>query len=53
MGEDGSAYHYKGNLGTWLDTQRKAKKGTHRTYKIIPEREAQLQLLVDEGEIST
>ena len=52
MGDDGGNYHYKGNLGGWLNNQRKGKKGTGNL-KITPEREAQLQLLVDEGEIST
>ena len=46
--EDGGVYHYVGNLGFWLDRQRKAKKGKG-TYKQTPEREALLQKLVDEG----
>ena len=50
MGDDGSNYHYKGNLGGWLNNQRQAKKGTGNR-NLTPEREAQLQLLVDEGSV--
>ena len=48
MGDDGAVYHYKGNLGSWLDYQRKANRSTG-LHRISPERVAQLQLLVDEG----
>ena len=41
-------YHYKGNLGMWLASQRTAKKGQNNK-KLAPEREALLQKLVDEG----
>ena len=47
LGEDGGMYHYVGNLSTWLNHQRMAKKGNGR--KLTPEREALLQKLVDEG----
>ena len=50
---DGHPYHYKGNLGTWLDNQRQAKKAHNGKLKgFSPVREAQLQLLVDEGKLS-
>ena len=49
IGDDGGNYHYKGNLGGWLNSQRRAKKGLVRN-KISSEHEAQLQLLVDEGD---
>ena len=49
MGE-GDVYHYKGNLGTWLDNQRQAKKG-QGDLKITAERLALLQALVDEGNL--
>ena len=48
LGEDWGVYHYVGNLGNWLATQRQAKKGKG-TYKLTPERQALLQKLVDEG----
>lgn len=40
-------YHYVGNLGNWLSKQREAKKGNG--WKLYPERETKLHLLVDEG----
>jgi hypothetical protein len=48
MGENGSDYEYKGKLGKWLSTQRRAKQGKG-TCVIGPEREAKLQILVDKG----
>ena len=48
MGDDGGNYHYKGNLGKWLDNQRQAKKN-QGGFKITTDRAARLQLLVDEG----
>ena len=48
LGENGGVYHYVGNLGPWLNRQRKAKKGLDNR-KITPERQALLQKLVDEG----
>jgi hypothetical protein len=44
--EDGTI-HYTGKLGRWLDDQRKAKKG--KRSRLLPEREALLQRLVDDG----
>ena len=41
--------HYKGNLGAWLHTQKRAKKGQGHTNKMSSEQLALLQLLVDEG----
>ena len=49
LGEDGGLYHYAGNLGAWLKTQRQAKKG-NGAYKLTTERQALLQKLVNEGE---
>ena len=49
MGEDGSAYHYKGNLGIWLTNQRQAKKGKANG-TLLPARDYLLQKLVDEGD---
>jgi hypothetical protein len=49
MGEDGSDYEYKGKLGQWLSNQKSAKN----TCKLGPEREAQLQILVDKGKYYT
>ena len=48
LGEKGGVYRYEGNLGTWLYTQRQAKKGQGNS-KITPERQILLQKLVDEG----
>ena len=48
MGDDGGNYHYSGKLGRWLDKQKQCKKGNCNT-NLLPEREAKLQLLVDEG----
>ena len=48
LGEDGGVYHYVGDLGIWLYTQRQAKKGTGKN-KITAARQALLQKLVDEG----
>jgi len=42
-------YCYEGRLGQWLQRQRQAKKGTSRSYKLTPDREAKLQSLVDSG----
>ena len=50
IGEDGGAYHYKGNLGLWLTTQRQVKKGKIHNRKTF-ERMELLQVLVDEGKI--
>ena len=47
-GIEGRGYHYRGNLGLWLTTQRQAKKGKI-TNKISAERLAKLQVLVDKG----
>jgi hypothetical protein len=49
MGEDGGDYHYRSKLGSWITSQRQAKKGTLSNYKLTPERERQLQQLVDDG----
>ena len=48
-----SDYEYRGKLGEWVHNQRQAKKGTQRSYKLTPEREALLQKLVDEGNGAT
>ncbi len=40
---------YQGNLGFWLNRQRQARKGQGHSKKLLPEREALLQRLVDEG----
>ena len=45
MGDDGGIYHYTGNLGAWLQTQRESKKHN----ELLAEREAKFQTLVDEG----
>ena len=45
---DGGTYRYKSKLGQWLIINKRAKKGVGR-YTITPEHEAQLQLLVDQG----
>ena len=50
MGENGNDFHYKGNLGKWLDNQRQGKKKLGG-FKLTPDRQAQLQVLVDEGNI--
>ena len=42
-------FHYKGKLGRWLMYQRQAKLGKYNKSKLLPEHEAKLQLLVDEG----
>lgn len=47
QGEGGSNYHYFGRLGRWLDNQRQFKKNN----KLPAEREAQIQILVDEGKM--
>lgn len=49
MGDNGQDFHYVGKLGRWLRDQRQARKGSRP--KLTPERNAQLQKLVDEGEI--
>ena len=46
--DDGNSYHYKGNLGKWLNNQRQAYKCQDGS-KLASGHEAQLQLLVDEG----
>lgn len=50
MGDNGEDYFYNRKLGTWLNNQRKARKGV-MCKKLLPEREAQLQTLVDEGKL--
>jgi hypothetical protein len=50
MGDNGTDFQYMGRLGVWLNNQRRAKKGTHGSRRITPDREALLQMLVDEGE---
>ena len=43
---------YEGhNLGVWLSLQRAAKKGTAGRYTISEGQEAQLQALVDAGQL--
>ena len=37
-------------LGLWLSNQRCGRRGT-KGYSLLPEREAQLQILVDEGKL--
>lgn len=49
MGKKGNTYSYKGNLGAWLNNQRRAKQGQGLS-KISAEQLAQLQVLVDEGQ---
>lgn len=49
FGENGGVYHYMGNLGAWLHNQRQAKHGTGNRPKLSPERDLQLQQLVDSG----
>jgi hypothetical protein len=48
--QDGELFHYQAHLGVWLSSQKSAKNGSHKTYKLSPERDALLQKLVDEGE---
>jgi len=45
MAADGGVYHYDGNLGRWLTTQRTNK----RENKLRADREARLQALFDQG----
>ena len=45
MGDDGGPYHYNGNLGAWLSSQRTFKKSN----TLAEDRLAKLQILVDEG----
>ena len=43
---------YEGqNLGQWLHTQRRAKRGTSSTHTLSEQQEAQLQALVDAGQL--
>ena len=49
LGENGSV-NYKGNLFSWLQRQKQAKKG-RGTYELSVEEEAQLQNLVDKGNL--
>ena len=48
IGEEGASYHYRGNLGLWLTTQRQVRKGKIGNRKTA-ERIELLQVLVDEG----
>lgn len=48
MGENGGNYQYQGNLGKWLVTQRRMKRGVCGV-KMKIQRQAKLQILVDEG----
>ena len=48
LGKGGGVYHYLGNLGAWLDTQRQAIKGKG-DQKITPEQEALLQKHINDG----
>ena len=50
MADDGGTFHYNRKLGIWLNNQRKARKGL-KCKKLLPEREAMLQILVDEGKL--
>jgi hypothetical protein len=52
LGPDGGALEYSGNLGSWVDYQRRCKKGTAGGCRLTPDREAMLQALVDEGELN-
>jgi len=45
MAPDGGVYKYDEKLGKWLHNQRQAK----RKNKLLADREAQLQALVDQG----
>lgn len=49
VGAVGKSFHYAANLGQWLNTQRKGKAGTHRSYRLGGVREQLLQLLVDQN----
>lgn len=52
MGDnDGKDYHYKDNLGEWLYRQKLGKKKKGST-SLRPDKEAQLQILVNEGKRS-
>ena len=43
---------YEGQkLGKWLSDQRRAKRGTSPSHKLSEEQEAQLQALVDAGQL--
>jgi hypothetical protein len=48
MGENGSDFHFKANLGAWLNNQRKKRKALGNN-KLNPNREALMQSLVDQG----
>lgn len=50
VGEGGVCFEYVGKLGKWLHDQRQAKKG-HKSERLRPEREEQLQALVDQGKL--
>lgn len=49
MGEEGTDVYYEGNLGLWLKNQRCMRRGTRGKLRLSPERESQLQGLVDQG----
>lgn len=53
-GSNGRSYHYRGDLGQWLALQRRAKamRAAGHNSGLLPEREALLQRLVDEGHLS-
>ena len=51
LGEGGSVYRYKDNLGSWLLKQKQAKNGIGK-YHITDDQIAKLQILVDEGKAS-
>jgi hypothetical protein len=50
-GENGMDIHYVGKLGSWVNSQKSAKGGTHKTYNLTPERDEKIQTLIDEGKI--
>ena len=53
MGPDGSDVEYRGKLGTWLANQRAFHRGRRGEKRLLlPDREALLQKLVDEGNVS-
>ena len=52
MGKNGRSYNYNEKLGRWLTYQRRAKLGKYNRSRLLPDQEAKLQLLVDEGKLN-
>ena len=44
-------YEYRGNLGKWLTSQRRAKKGRKGAATLTQEEDALLQVLSDQGSV--